>query len=251
MDPLRTIALIPLGLIGARLMGAVQQNHFGPNGLFGRATMGVVASGWFGARHVPRAAPTSADGCQSRGARRRGDVARVWARRGSRGSGAPLRSRYAAQSHTVCHHLFPRGRVPSTGHRHRHVALRARSHWRREQYRSAAATTPRAGGIDDHDGLSSRRSAWTTRAFIWIRTDSRCTRVRTHCHGDGDESRFPAGDGRERHHTGSDGRCCSPRSGDLPQSARPRTLDARAPRGIARGDDPARQEQRLRRPKLE
>jgi glycopeptide antibiotics resistance protein len=46
MDPVRTVALIPLGLIGACLMGAVQQNHFGPSGLFGRATMGVVAAGW-------------------------------------------------------------------------------------------------------------------------------------------------------------------------------------------------------------
>jgi len=46
VDSVRLIALIPLGLIGARLIAAVQQNHFGPSELLGRAAMGVVASGW-------------------------------------------------------------------------------------------------------------------------------------------------------------------------------------------------------------
>jgi glycopeptide antibiotics resistance protein len=46
MDPMRMIALIPLGLIGARLIGAVQQHHFGPSDLFGRKTIGGVAAGW-------------------------------------------------------------------------------------------------------------------------------------------------------------------------------------------------------------
>ena len=46
MDPLRAIALVPLGLIGARLMGAVHQNHFGPTGLVGRRVVGLVACGW-------------------------------------------------------------------------------------------------------------------------------------------------------------------------------------------------------------
>ena len=47
MDSVRMVALIPLGLIGARLMGAVQQNHFGPSELFGRRTMGASPrDGW-------------------------------------------------------------------------------------------------------------------------------------------------------------------------------------------------------------
>lgn len=46
MDPARALALVPLGLAGARLMGAVHQNHFGPSGLVGRRMMALIACGW-------------------------------------------------------------------------------------------------------------------------------------------------------------------------------------------------------------
>jgi glycopeptide antibiotics resistance protein len=45
-DSVRLLSLIPLGLLGARLMSSVQQNHFGPPGLFDTRTMGALAGGW-------------------------------------------------------------------------------------------------------------------------------------------------------------------------------------------------------------
>ncbi|HTE45120.1 MAG TPA: VanZ family protein, partial [Gemmatimonadaceae bacterium] len=45
-DSIRLLSLIPLGLLGARLMSAVQRNHFGPPGLFSSRTMGALAAGW-------------------------------------------------------------------------------------------------------------------------------------------------------------------------------------------------------------
>ena len=45
-DSVRLLSLIPLGLLGARLMSAVQRNHFGPPGLFDDRTMGGLAGGW-------------------------------------------------------------------------------------------------------------------------------------------------------------------------------------------------------------
>ena len=128
VDPLRTIALIPLGLIGARLMGAVQQNHFGPNGLFGRATMGVVAAGWMVLGTFPVLLRHPLVGASLVGLVGVATWHESAPGAGSRGSGATLRGRHAAQPHTVRHRVLHRGRLPSAGHGHRRVALRARSH---------------------------------------------------------------------------------------------------------------------------
>lgn len=46
IEPLRALALVPLGLVCARLMSAVQRHHFGPTGLLGRRGIGFVAAGW-------------------------------------------------------------------------------------------------------------------------------------------------------------------------------------------------------------
>ncbi|HEY9229059.1 MAG TPA: VanZ family protein, partial [Gemmatimonadaceae bacterium] len=43
---LRMVSLVPLGLVGARLLSAAQLNHFGPAGLLGARTMAGVAGGW-------------------------------------------------------------------------------------------------------------------------------------------------------------------------------------------------------------
>jgi len=40
------VSLLPLGLLGARLMSAVQENHFGPGGVFRTRSIAVVAGGW-------------------------------------------------------------------------------------------------------------------------------------------------------------------------------------------------------------
>jgi glycopeptide antibiotics resistance protein len=45
-DPLRMLALVPLCLLGARLMSAVQEHHFGPGGVFRNRDMVIVAAGW-------------------------------------------------------------------------------------------------------------------------------------------------------------------------------------------------------------
>lgn len=45
-DSMRLLSLIPLGLLGARLMASVQQNHFGPPRLFDSRTMAALAGGW-------------------------------------------------------------------------------------------------------------------------------------------------------------------------------------------------------------
>jgi hypothetical protein len=45
-DWLRPIALIPLGLLGARLIAAVYEHHFAPAGVFHRRSIVIVATGW-------------------------------------------------------------------------------------------------------------------------------------------------------------------------------------------------------------
>jgi len=45
-QPLRMLAVLPLGLVGARLIGAVQRNHFGPSGLFDARGAASVGAGW-------------------------------------------------------------------------------------------------------------------------------------------------------------------------------------------------------------
>jgi glycopeptide antibiotics resistance protein len=45
-DPRRLFLLLPLGLLGARLIAAVQEHHFGPGGVFRTRSMAVVAAGW-------------------------------------------------------------------------------------------------------------------------------------------------------------------------------------------------------------
>lgn len=45
-EPMRLIALVPLGLLGARLISSVQQYHFAPSGLVGSRTIAAVAAGW-------------------------------------------------------------------------------------------------------------------------------------------------------------------------------------------------------------
>ena len=45
-DYLRMLALLPLGLVGARLFSSVQRNHFGPNGLAGNSAMILAAGVW-------------------------------------------------------------------------------------------------------------------------------------------------------------------------------------------------------------
>lgn len=45
-EPAELISLVPLGLVGARLMAAVQRNHFARVGLLDSRTMGMVAGGW-------------------------------------------------------------------------------------------------------------------------------------------------------------------------------------------------------------
>lgn len=45
-DYLRMLALLPLGLVGARLFSSVQRHHFGPNGLAGNTAMILAASTW-------------------------------------------------------------------------------------------------------------------------------------------------------------------------------------------------------------
>jgi glycopeptide antibiotics resistance protein len=45
-DSVRLLSLIPLGLLGARLISSVQQNHFRPPGLFDDRTMALLAAGW-------------------------------------------------------------------------------------------------------------------------------------------------------------------------------------------------------------
>lgn len=45
-ETLRTISLLPLTLLGARLIAAVQEHHFGPAGVFHKPSIAVVAAGW-------------------------------------------------------------------------------------------------------------------------------------------------------------------------------------------------------------
>ncbi|HEX3865478.1 MAG TPA: VanZ family protein [Gemmatimonadaceae bacterium] len=45
-EPLRLIALVPLGFLGARLLSAVQRYHFGPPGAFTDRAMGMFGAGW-------------------------------------------------------------------------------------------------------------------------------------------------------------------------------------------------------------
>jgi hypothetical protein len=45
-DKLRMISLLPLTLLGARLIAAVQEHHFGPGGVFRKPSIAVVAAGW-------------------------------------------------------------------------------------------------------------------------------------------------------------------------------------------------------------
>lgn len=45
-DPRRLVALLPLGLLGARLLSAVQEHHFGPAGVFNRRSIALVTAGW-------------------------------------------------------------------------------------------------------------------------------------------------------------------------------------------------------------
>lgn len=45
-DYLRMLALLPLGLVGARLFSSVQRHHFGPNRLAGNGAMILAASAW-------------------------------------------------------------------------------------------------------------------------------------------------------------------------------------------------------------
>src|SRR5262249_15328788 len=45
-DHLRMLALLPLGLVGARLFSSVQRHHFGPNGLASNGAMILAAAGW-------------------------------------------------------------------------------------------------------------------------------------------------------------------------------------------------------------
>ena len=45
-QPVRLIALLPLGLVGARLIASVQRNHFGPAGLLDARTIAAAAAGW-------------------------------------------------------------------------------------------------------------------------------------------------------------------------------------------------------------
>jgi hypothetical protein len=40
------ISLLPLTLLGARLIAAVQEHHFGPGGVFRKPSIAVVAAGW-------------------------------------------------------------------------------------------------------------------------------------------------------------------------------------------------------------
>lgn len=44
--PARLIALVPLGLTGARLIAAVERNHFGPTGLLSRRGTALASAGW-------------------------------------------------------------------------------------------------------------------------------------------------------------------------------------------------------------
>ena len=45
-DPLTAISLIPLGLLGSRLIAAVYEHHFAPGGVFRHRSIVVVAAGW-------------------------------------------------------------------------------------------------------------------------------------------------------------------------------------------------------------
>lgn len=45
-DPLQMISLVPLSLLGARLISAVQEHHFGPAGLFRQRAIAGIAAGW-------------------------------------------------------------------------------------------------------------------------------------------------------------------------------------------------------------
>ncbi len=45
-DPRRLVALLPLGLLGARLLSAVQEHHFGPAGVFNRRSTALVTAAW-------------------------------------------------------------------------------------------------------------------------------------------------------------------------------------------------------------
>jgi glycopeptide antibiotics resistance protein len=44
--PLALLSLVPLTLVGARLLASVQRNHFGPPGLMGIRSMTLIAGGW-------------------------------------------------------------------------------------------------------------------------------------------------------------------------------------------------------------
>jgi hypothetical protein len=45
-QPLLIVPLVPLGLLGARFISAVQEHHFGPGGAFRTRGIAVVAAGW-------------------------------------------------------------------------------------------------------------------------------------------------------------------------------------------------------------
>ncbi len=45
-QPPQLVLLVPLGLIGVRLMAAVQRNHFAKVGLLNNRAMGMIAGGW-------------------------------------------------------------------------------------------------------------------------------------------------------------------------------------------------------------
>lgn len=45
-EPLRALGVLPLALVGARLIGAVQRHHFGPSGLLDGRGAAAVGMGW-------------------------------------------------------------------------------------------------------------------------------------------------------------------------------------------------------------
>ena len=233
MDPVRTVALIPLGLIGARLMGAVQQNHFGPSGLFGRATMGAVAAGWMVLGMFPVLLRHPIVGASSwdssvwrrgtnRGRRRPSDGAERRFETDTLRSLAPYVAAYfiivvflpLAAATDVWH--FGLG-LTGAGNNLDQQQLRL--------LEPVASLTMLGYIIAEARGRREQSfgSAWPA-----SRRNARSS------DGDGGEPRLPAGYGRKRHHPRLDGGRRRSRGGDLPQPTRPRPLDSRPPRRIAR-----------------
>jgi glycopeptide antibiotics resistance protein len=62
-DKLRMISLLPLTLLGARLIAAVQEHHFGPGGVFRKPSIAVVAAGWTALGVFPVILRAPAIGC--------------------------------------------------------------------------------------------------------------------------------------------------------------------------------------------